>query len=47
MKQNLPAVRCVYGQTPRSLEELLEESFRLYLLRTVVAPEKSGAQPLG
>ena len=47
MKQNLPAVRCVYGQTPRSLEELLEESFRLYLLRAVAGPEKSGAQPLG
>ena len=35
MKQNLPAVTCIYTtEAEKSLTELLEESFRLYLIRT-------------
>ena len=44
MRQNLPVVRCVYTDGEKSLAELLEESFRLYLVRILAMPETSGAQ---
>ena len=44
MRQNLPVVHCVYTDGEKSLAELLEESFRLYLVRTLATPEASGAQ---
>jgi len=37
MKQPAPAVRCIYAETEKSLHELLEESFRLYLVRVLAA----------
>ena len=30
-KGNLPVVHCTYGNTEKSISEILEESFRLYL----------------
>ena len=33
MKQTLPVVHCIYTEAEKSLAELLEESFRLYLVR--------------
>ena len=44
MRQNLPVVRCVYTDGEKSLAELLEESFRLYLVRILAMPETSDAQ---
>ena len=43
MRQDLPVVRCVYTEGEKSLAELLEESFRLYLVRILAMPEASGA----
>lgn len=42
MRQNLPVVHCVYTDGEKSLTELLEESFRLYLVRILAAPETPG-----
>ena len=44
MRQDLPVVRCVYNEGEKSLAELLEESFRLYLVRILAMPETSGVQ---
>ena len=44
MRQNLPVVHCVYTDGEKSLTELLEESFRLYLVRILAAPETPGTQ---
>ena len=44
MRQNLPVVRCEYSDGEKSLTELLEESFRLYLVRILDAPEDAGVQ---
>ena len=44
MRQDLPVVHCVYTDGEKSLAELLEESFCLYLLRVLAAPEQSGVQ---
>ena len=46
MKQTLPVVHCTYTKTEKSLAELLEESFRLYLVRILATPEKSVVQCL-
>lgn len=35
MKQTLPVIHCIYTEAEKRLEELLEESFRLYLVRAV------------
>ncbi len=43
MRQDLPVVRCEYSDGEKSLAELLEESFRLYLVRILAMPEASGA----
>lgn len=40
MKQTLPVVYCIYTETEKSLAELLEESFRLYLVRILATSEK-------
>jgi len=40
MKQTLPVVHCTYTEAEKSLAELLEESFRLYLIRILATPEK-------
>lgn len=34
MSKNNPRIRCVYANTERTLAELIEESFRLFLNRT-------------
>ena len=39
MKQTLPVVHCTYTEAEKSLAELLEESFRLYLIRILATPE--------
>ena len=44
MRQDLPVVHCVYTDGEKSLAELLEESFRLYLVRILATPETSGVQ---
>ena len=46
MKQKLPAVTCIYTtEAEKSLSELLEESFRLYLIRTCMsAPQREGEE---
>ena len=44
MRQDLPVVRCVYTEGEKSLAELLEESFRLYLVRILAMTETSGVQ---
>ena len=46
MKQNLPDVNCIYTEAEKSLAELLEESFRLYLVRILATPEKTVVQCL-
>ena len=40
MKQTLPVVHCIYTKAEESLAELLEESFRLYLVRILATSEK-------
>ena len=46
MKQTLPVVHCIYSEAEKSLAELLEESFRLYLIRILATPEKTIVQCL-
>ena len=41
MKQTLPVVHCIYTEAEKSLAELLEESFRLYLVRILATSEES------
>ena len=43
MKQNLPVVKCCYADADKTLPELLEESFRLYLIRVLAAPGNPNA----
>ena len=47
MKQTMPVVHCIYTEAEKSLAELLEESFRLYLIRILATPEKRVVQCLG
>ena len=46
MKQTMPVVHCTYTEAEKSLAELLEESFRLYLVCILARPEKSVVQCL-
>lgn len=46
MRQDLPVVHCIYTEAEKSLAELLEESFRLYLVRILATPEKPVVQCL-
>lgn len=46
MEQTLPVVHCIYTEAEKSLAELLEESFRLYLVRILASPEKPVVQCL-
>ncbi len=46
MKQTLPVVHCIYTETEKSLAELLEESFRLYLFRIIATSEETVVQCL-
>ena len=46
MKQTLPVVHCIYTEAEKSLAELLEESFRFYLIRILATPEKPVVQCL-
>ena len=46
MKQTLPGVHCIYSETEKSLAELLEESFRLYLVRILATSEEPVVQCL-
>lgn len=40
MKQKLPVVKCIYTEkSEKTLSDLLEESFRLYLGRILAAME--------
>jgi hypothetical protein len=43
-KHTLPVVHCVYTETEKNLDELLEESFRLYLVRSLAASDKGVLQ---
>ena len=44
MKQTSPVVHCLYTEAEKSLAELLEDSFRIYLVRILAAPEKPVVQ---
>ncbi len=44
MKKDLPIVYCTYTEAEKSLAELLQESFRLYLIRILAAPENIDVQ---
>ena len=46
MKQTLPVVHCIYTEAEKNLAELLEKSFRLYLIRILATPEKPVVQCL-
>lgn len=46
MNQTLPVVRCEYSDNKKSIAEILDESFRLYLIRILAAPEKPVIQCL-
>lgn len=46
MKQHLSVVHCIYIEIEKSLTDLLEESFRLYLIRILATPEKPVVQCL-
>ena len=46
MKQTLSVVHCTYTEAEKSLTELLEESFRLYLVRILTTPEEHVVQCL-
>ena len=41
MAKDLPVVRCEYSEDDVSLEELLDESFRLYIIR-ILAQDSIG-----
>jgi len=41
----MPAVRCEYAQAEKSLAQLLEESFRLYLSRILATQAPAAVQP--
>ena len=43
-KGDLPAVYCTYCTTEKSVSELLEESFRLYLRRILAGYGKAAIQ---
>lgn len=38
-KKSLPLVHCEYAAGGSDISEILEESFRLYLIHTLAAPE--------
>lgn len=40
----MPTVNCCYADTGKTLPELLEESFRLYLIRALASAEKPEGQ---
>ena len=44
MKRTLPVVHCIYTEAEKSLAELLEESFRLYLVLILSTSEKPVVQ---
>ena len=46
MKETLPVVHCTYIEAEKSLAELLEESFRLYLVRILATSEEPVVQCL-
>lgn len=46
MNHELPVVRCIYTKGEKTLEELIEESFRLYLIRILSTPVKPVVQCL-
>lgn len=48
-KKDLPIVHCIYADTKaeKSLPEILEESFRLYLIRILAEAEQPVVQYKG
>lgn len=41
MKQVKPTVYCIYADSGKGLPAIIEESFRLYLIRMLETPDKS------
>lgn len=39
-KKDLPVVHCIYCNTEKSISEILEKSFRIYLGRILVSMEQ-------
>ena len=46
MKHPVPTVHCIYTETEKNIADLLNESFRLYLIRILATPEKPVVQCL-
>ena len=46
MKPKLPVVTCTFTEGEKGLAQLMNESFRLYLLRILATPEKPVVQCL-
>ena len=45
MKQKLPVVKCLYAKgSEKTLSDLLEESFRIYLVHILAAAERPAVQ---
>ena len=40
-KRELPVVHCEYSQAGNDLEQILEESFRIYIIRMLAAADSS------
>ena len=40
MKQAKPIVHCIYANSEKGLNAIVEESFRLYLIRMLETPDK-------
>ena len=46
MEQTKPVVHCTYAEHEKKLADLLEESFRLYLIHILTTTEKNVVQCL-
>ena len=42
MKKDNPVVRCIYAENDTELKALVEESFRLFLLRSLASGDPDG-----
>jgi len=46
MKQHSPVIHCIYADIDQNIPELIEESFRLYLVRILAETDKPVVQCL-
>lgn len=45
-KKFLPAVQCIYAKEGKLLSEILEETFRCYLIRVLAVSEPEASEKL-